>query len=537
MMTRETLYDAITEVKDELIVEAGEAKPVKSRVRWLKFGSIAAAVALIVGLGAGVFNGKIPVLPIGGNDSHEGHSPHDPTGGNDVGFPDNDPICGEEFIFMSYAGPVFPLTTVEGGEGLTAERAVTYDFQHWMDGTIRPYGGLPTRDTYILTNPTGEDREVTLLYPFVSNLYALSDDLPALTADGEGLNAELLTGQYSQLGGGRSGGLPSLNQAESWAEYRSLLSDGRYQSGALGEWPDLSNIPVTVYEIADPWVAEDAGGSNPTLHAAFELNYAKTRVLSYGFHGGAFDLNNGTMRLSFTVPRPPAPDSSIDPGFYETERTMPRNIIVIGEPVTGFQLLGTYDGAPESTDYMEWGTEIGAGLRQYETDLETALRARAEWMYSERSWNGVMDFELYFGMMKDYLLDTGLPNKDPEDRYDLNMLEELDYYAFERVFYLKARLTVPAGESVTVEANFLKKASFDYYCASAKDRDVCGYDLVTRLGTNLSFTEQTAAAVNTDGVEIVRQNFGFDWENGVNTVTLDEAEEHYYLEVRRTGRF
>ena len=67
MMTRETLYDAITEVKDELIVEAGETKPVKSRVKWLKFGAIAAAVALVAGLGAGVFSGKIPWIPIGGN--------------------------------------------------------------------------------------------------------------------------------------------------------------------------------------------------------------------------------------------------------------------------------------------------------------------------------------------------------------------------------------------------------------------------------------------------------------------------------------
>lgn len=517
MMTRETLYDAITEVKDELIVEAVEARPVKNQARWLKFGAIAAAAALVVGLGAGV----IPRLSIGGNDGGSGHGAGSPA-------------------YMSYAGPVFPLTTVEGGEGLTAERTVTYDFQHWMDGTFqRPYGGLPTRDTYILTNPTGEDREVTLLYPFVSNLYALSDDLPELTADGETLNADLLTGQYSRLGGGRSGGLPSMSDMESWTEYQSLLSDGRYQSGALGEWPDLSHIPVTVYEITDPWVAEDAGGSNPHIHAALELDYSKTRVLAYGFNGGSYDREGGTMRLSFSAPQPPAPDSSIDPGFYEAERARLHHIIVIGEPVTDFQLLGAYDGAPDSTNYMKWGTEIGANARQYETDLEAALRATAERMYSEYSWNGGggrPDFALYFGMMKDSLLDTGILIDDPEERYDLYHPEDLNFAAIERVFYLKARLTVPAGESVTVEASFLKKASFDYYCASSKDKDVCGYDLVTGLGTNLSFTAQTASAVNTDGVEIVRQNFGFDWENGINTVTLDQAEEHYYLEVRRADQ-
>lgn len=53
---------------------------------------------------------------------------------------------------MSYAGPVFPLTTVEGGEGLTADGTVTYDFRDWMDGKGLPYYDLPVTDSYTLTN-------------------------------------------------------------------------------------------------------------------------------------------------------------------------------------------------------------------------------------------------------------------------------------------------------------------------------------------------------------------------------------------------
>ena len=41
-----------------------------------------------------------------------------------------------------------------------------------------------------------------------------------------------------------------------------------------------------------------------------------------------------------------------------------------------------------------------------------------------------------------------------------------------------------------------------------------------------------AALVNTDTIEIVRQNLGFDLENGVTQVSLDLAEPHYYLEIR-----
>ena len=62
-----------------------------------------------------------------------------------------------------------------------------------------------------------------------------------------------------------------------------------------------------------------------------------------------------------------------------------------------------------------------------------------------------------------------------------------------------------------------------------------GYDLVTKLGSNLVCTEQTATLEDRGLIQIVRQNFGFDLKNGVNTVPLDPDTEHYYLEVRRAA--
>lgn len=527
MMTRETLYDAITEVKDELIIEAGETKPAKSRVRWLKFGSIAAAAALVVGLGAGVFSGKIPLLPIGGRDGGGGHN--------------------EGSTFMSYAGPVFPLTTVEGGEGLTAQREITYDFQGWMAGDPdRPYYGLPVTDSYILTNPTGEDRDVTLLYPFASSLYGLFSNLPALTADGVELDANVLAGGYCGGAGNgffydSSGYGNNWTYPRSWTDYQTILSDGSYQASALGEWPDLSDIPVTVYEITDPWLAEGTEGSNPSIHAKFTLDYNNTTVLSNGFNGGFSSDDEGIMtrQLSFSVPIPPVEPDAL-PLYYEREQDRTRRIIVFGQPLYSFELLGVHDGAPDSTDYMEWGVEIGADLRQYETDLETALRTASEELFRWQNWKETggspqaPEFELYFGMMKDCLLSYGLLSGDPDERFALGWLEDMDFVTMDRVYYLEAQITIPAGESVTVEARYLKEGSHDFTCEGTANKGVYGYDLVTKLGTSLDFTAQTARAVNTDSVEIVRQNFGFDWENGVDTVTLDPNEEHYYLEVRKT---
>lgn len=522
-MTREMLYDAITEVKDDLLMEAIETKPAKSKVHWLKFGSIAAAFAVVAGLGAGVLSGEIPWLHIGGNAAGAG--------------------ADGSMVFDAYAGPVFPLTTVKGGDGLTAERAITYDFQGWMAGDPdRPYYGLPVTDSYTLTNPTGEDKTVTLLYPFAGTLFDLRHR-PTLTADGAELQTTLLTGQYSQLAVGRPGGLPSLNSPDSWEEYRALLSGGRYQAGALEEWPDLSHIPVTVYEITNPWVEPGVGNKgdgsyNPNIHAEMELDYGKTTVLSYGFNSGKYDRDSGRMRQGFDAPQPPAEGSSRDPSFYEKERTQPHYLLVIGEPLDSFRLVGVSTGGPESTDYLEWGVDIGADLQQYKTDLDSALRAVAEQMRrgadgDADSTEDSPDFELYFGMLKDCLLDTGILLDDPEERYDFTSLEDLYPEVIQRVFYLETEVTIPAGASVTVEAQMLKEASYNHACHSKRDRDLYGYDLVTKLGTNLDFTAQTVKAVNTDGVEIVRQNFGFDWENGVDTVTLDPAVEHYYLEVRR----
>lgn len=526
-MTREMLYDAITEVKDELVLDSMAFRPAKKRVQWMRFGAIAAVLAVVIGLGAGVFSGTIPWL-IGGNAGGGG------TDGSQV--------------FDIYAGPVFPLTTVEGGEGLTAERTITYDFKGWMAGDPdHPYYGLPVTDSYALTNPTVEDKTVTLLYPFAAYPYELERYQPTLTIDGIEADAALLTGKYSELGSpGRPGGLPSLDDPESWDDYRTLLSDGRYQASATGSWPNLSHVPVTVYEVTNPWVEASAGNKgddnyNPNIHAEMELDYSKTTVLSCGFNSYCHDPDGGTARFGFDAPQPPTEGSSTDPGFYEWERKQCHYLIVMGEPLDNFRLVGVSTGGPESTDYLEWDTEIGADLRQYETNLESALCTAAEPLYYGRDWDGIADnvetpseFELYFGLLKDCLLDAGLMLSAPEVQYDLfYQLENVEVWAYQRVFYLEAEVTIPAGGSFTVETQMFKKPSQNHQCHSRRDRDLYGYDLVTRLGSNLSFTVQTAKAVNTEGVEIVRQNFGFDWENDVDTVELDLDQEHYYLELRR----
>ena len=59
-----------------------------------------------------------------------------------------------------------------------------------------------------------------------------------------------------------------------------------------------------------------------------------------------------------------------------------------------------------------------------------------------------------------------------------------------------------------------------------------GYVGVPGGGPSLVSPRQTAALENTEGIEIVRQNLGFDLESGVTSAELDPAQEHFYLEIR-----
>ena len=76
----------------------------------------------------------------------------------------------------------------------------------------------------------------------------------------------------------------------------------------------------------------------------------------------------------------------------------------------------------------------------------------------------------------------------------------------------------------------LKDASIDYV---GKDQGKDGYDMATRLGSNLTLTEQTASISGYDEIEIVVQNFGFDLTNGITNVTLDINQDHYWMEIRK----
>ena len=111
----ERLFEALGELSDARIDEAAGTEPAQQkgkphRRRW----AAAAACLALVAVGVGALSGVIPLLP---------GSP-----GNGAGGAGHD----EASTFMSYAGPVFPLTLREENDSITAQRDITLDFAPWV---------------------------------------------------------------------------------------------------------------------------------------------------------------------------------------------------------------------------------------------------------------------------------------------------------------------------------------------------------------------------------------------------------------------
>lgn len=537
----ERLLEAMNSLPDATLEENVPVTAGKKR-RWKKWAALAACLCVVV-LGVGVFTGYIPLL---GGRAGQGGSGSDGAS-----------------VFMSYAGPVFPLTLGEENDAIEAERNVTLDFEPWVPVWISnreeadsrtwlteaerqevldfynehyPEGGqyksstdILVTDAYMLTNTSAEEQTLTVRYPFVSGLDNLEENRPTLTADGTELETTLRVGSYA---GGFEGvwgandpeGTANLAYPHSWTDYQTLLSDGSYLENTLGPGPDVTDVPVVVYKLTDPYGPErdeKAGITNPTLRVTFNLDYDKTNILTYGFHGASYDREAGVMIQDFSIPQPGEPN-------YGTKEFY---LLVLGEDVENMTIQGYANGSLEADAPRLEG--CGATVERYESDLDTMLRQLLPLVWEAAGQEGA-DFEMYYRAFLEQLLSYEVLSDEPVERYDTGWLENIEG-GMVRVCWLESEVTVPAGGTVRLTASMTKAGSYDFDCTGTDNVGVYGYDLVTRLGSNLACSAQTATLEDRGQIEIVRQNFGFDLERGITTVPLDPAEEHYYLEVRAAG--
>jgi hypothetical protein len=513
-MTREDLFAAIGGASEEDLIRSEEAFFHKrANRRWVKGTALVACLALVVGI-ATFGRGRM------------GNSTADSRGLAGE--------AGDATTFMSYAGPVFPLTTAEGGDGLTAEREISISFDG--DGSL-----AEQTDCYTLTNTTGEEITKTFLYPYVSSLTSWYQQQPTLTVDGTAVETDVLFGGYTGSFGGAEGSTAqetlNLEAISGWEGYQALLSDGSYLSAAWnGEAPDFSAIPVTVYTFSDAHGPEETDEMpNPTISASFSLDYDQTTVLSYGFDGASWDREQQQMTREFSVEQP-----------NEADYGRAHYLIIVGEDlaqleVNAYPTGGSWDQSEK--DRLDAET-AGCTVERMETDLDTILRQvvseKLEWQNEVQFWGEddslfQLPFDTYYGLFCNSLAAYGILSDEGMDRYSDGDLERMDVEVMTRICYQQAEVTIPAGGQVTLSYALCKEGSYDYNCATTGNRGQYGYDWVTSLGTNLTFTQQRATLAKAEGVTIRNQNFGFDLENGVTTVVLDPAQEHYYLEVSRAA--
>ena len=528
-MKGERLFRILGLIDEDLIDEAAPTAAVSRRKPvWRKALAAAACLTLVCGL-------SLAWLVTGGFRGMGSSAPGDSSGSSSGGGSGHE----EGTAFMSYAGPVFPLTLAEESEGLTAERTITWDFapETLDDGSSCQWGAAVT-DSYVLVNHTTEDITAVAYYPFAGSFRDLASQRPTAAVDVMEAETALYAGSYAggfqgvwqsdgQGGYVLDGTTLNLESPDEWTDYRALLEDGGYLARALGDAQAL-DIPVTVYEFTD--FAAPADYDAATQAIEFTIDQNKTTVLTYGFSGASWDGDTGWRQYSYFVPNGQRRD------------TGPKLLVVLGEDIGNYTLGGYENGACEK----ELAGVSCTVIRQEATLDEVLdrlcrsyLETYAEWQWSME--DGAVDavpFALFRRAVGELLVQHGvLAGDGGADRYSTGRLDDLisEAVSQRRVLYLAVDVTVPAGSSVDITFELWKEPSYDFYCSGSENTGLQGYDLVTALGSGLDFTAQTAALAHTDGMEIVRQNFGFDLENGVTEVALDPAEEHYYLEIRSLG--
>lgn len=500
-MKEKKIFDALTEVRDQYVEEARTTSLKKKQAFTRKRWTIAAA-SLFVMLGIAAMtirNG----FPFGGN-----------AGSGGAGHT-------EGSIFMSYAGPVFPLTLKASDDDIIAERNISYDFSLATEESLRVWGAS-VKDSYILSNSSTSDKKIMAVYPFAGSFMELGEQLPVVSVDKHQVLPELYAGGYSGgftgvYGSDNPDGSENILQLDSWEGYKSLMEDGNYQNNAFSPYPELSQ-QVTVYTFTGFQAPEEYDAATQAI--SFTIDPDKTMIMQYGFNGGEY-REDGFRRFSYFVPRP------------EQRHRSTKLLIVIGDDITDYNLEGYKNGACEAGNVLEG---VSATVTRSVQDLSQVMRQLIGDFFEQydSEYVPVVSKDMFLGAVTEFFYQYGLLSESVRDRYQYGMVEDIisETNTLDRVFYLEFPITVPAGGSITITADMHKEPSYDFYCSGSDNKGIQGYDMVTRLGSNLLFARLTAELISTERIEIVRQNFGFDLSQGVTRVELSPGLEHYYLEIR-----
>lgn len=531
----EKLYDAITDVNEGLIEKAENAFPSIQKKNFFYrhkriFIGLAACLCLVYGLGLAFLWGPAG----GGGSGNEGTS------------------------YMSYAGPVFPLSSTSDVDEIEVTRHTNWDFSPYKSNVIteQMHPDIPENtesytydkyetvsivtDQYVLTNPTDTEITLSLMYPFAARFSDSIDLMPQIKVNGATVSTEFLAGKYSgsfspAIGDEDSEEELNLHNISNWAAYKALLSEDLYFSEAQKDFPSL-DIPITVYEYANLTYTGDKEDINPTFAVHFKHDSSKTTLGGWGWNAGGWE-DDGTGYYGCS--------RVYIPGGNDIDKGAVVYLIVIGEDIETPTVVGYKDGGCDKGEEIKG---ISYDAKKYETTMKdfiidvyfSEFDSTSEYVYysedaEEPSLLSLLTKDMALGYIAQLMYDDGILSGDGIERYGLGWLEDYvyDYPQMSRVMYVTFEVTIPAKDSITIDATMIKEASVDYV-GNNKHRN--GYDMVTTLASPFSFTKQTASITNFDDIVILDQNFGFDLENGITEVELDVKEEHYWMDVYKKAK-
>lgn len=558
-MTEKDLFEALNDLDDSILEDSEkETKPVE--IRRIKKGTIIAicsAIAvslaiivifgiLVIKLQKGVqLNSKLPTDKSMDMSGYTGSVAPTMTPGDNL-YPaaENGGSYGDAFV--RYEGPVFPLYSMESVSNITVERDLDFGFSPYvnktqtdtvvMNGVEQTFSyethesmSLVT-DSYRLVNSTNDDKQITLLYPFVGKLTDTYQEVPVVSVNGKTIEADLKIGPFSGTFTGAGEQPPvkttfNISDVKDWEGYKKLIESG-YIAMTMDELPKLDR-KVIVYELKDRY-AEDYSGA-PYLNISFKADTGKTTIMTYRFNGYSLK-NSGERSYGGFIPKE-----------YSSGYGKSAYMIVLGEDIGDYTLKAYTNGGCD--------TELeGAGctIVRYESTLGEILgRLYKEYAdeyigySSERSddskyiFNSISD-EYNLGLLAELMESYGLISDAPVNRYSDGSFEMIaqDALVMNRLMCRSFTVDIPANGEVTVSMQMKKQASVHLMSDNTM---IDGYDLVTSLGSNLEIKSTKVSLSDTEPVDIPEQDFGFDIVNGNTSVDISTGNDHYSMKVRKNA--
>jgi hypothetical protein len=405
--------------------------------------------------------------------------------------------------FQSYRGPVLPMTSLNGVEGVDVDRNVDFDFSPYQKGkdySTLGKGAAGITDTYVLRNTTNEPKTLDLVYGFQGQFIDYPEEFPTITVNG----TEIIPATYATLDTNRL-----VWNAENFDEYSRILEENDFLSIALQK-PDELNIPVTAYHFTD-------------------LEYNGTEVLDYPMFTLRFEADEETTIWTYIADEFGTEEDGKQRMMFRVDRGEVW-VFTVGGVINELECGGNRDYNVTESSAIDGVTY---NLETYETSLTDVIYDFAQ-VYDFWAIEG-QDTYPNSGVMTPELLAAGAikriqANDFGETTLTIKLIDALfhDVITEPCMMYHLFPVELGPSSSVTVQASFVQEPSLDI-SGSQEYRE--GYELATKLGSDLTFIELTSSLSNTESIQLGNQNFGFDLEKGITEVTLDLLEERYYLEV------